>query len=492
MTLDSNSTGMRRVRRAPQVGGGGSRGGNLGESSKTNNGMIARGTMARGDDGGTSSQRAMSARDAIEAFGAPGTAGTFAGATAGMSLSEKLRRQELLEEQRQQQQRMPRHTSMTDSDHSIMTSGSVSKQKKMPPMDRSSGNNGGIDNMGNIMDRNMGADAISSGRVTSSASHATNMSLIGRLQTPFQHSKRTMSMVYHAFRHDHSYDTNGGSTVRQKMLHLMNCTKKNGGEEDHNERDRERPNHEFETKPFLSSPFCHSMDVGSNMQQWKQGRLIRFIFAIVILSLIFLRFDGRRHGLSRHEGIYEENDIRDGEERGIVSPSSPLLSYFPEEASSPQSNEFLSDLSSLRGNSSPINPRNPTITGNTAAGNHHSSPNSNALVIHHAYFPHYLQHFSNLTTPYNPEIETPYFWDVHFSGESIAEAVFGHCHRLVQACEFGLRQPNYNEDVSVFAAAAAIIVDAMMLAAVICCEFFFGTISTAWKFPFPKMSARWI
>lgn len=67
-------------------------------------------------------------------------------------------------------------------------------------------------------------------------------------------------------------------------------------------------------------------------------------------------------------------------------------------------------------------------------------------IIHHAIFPSHLSHLSNLTLAYNPLVETPYFWDVHFSGESVAEAVFSKCHGLVQACEFGLRQPDYNED----------------------------------------------
>jgi len=67
-------------------------------------------------------------------------------------------------------------------------------------------------------------------------------------------------------------------------------------------------------------------------------------------------------------------------------------------------------------------------------------------IVHQAVFPQYFQGLSNLTTVYNPNKETPYFWDVHFSGESIAEAVFGHCHGLIQACEFGLRQPEFTED----------------------------------------------
>ena len=70
------------------------------------------------------------------------------------------------------------------------------------------------------------------------------------------------------------------------------------------------------------------------------------------------------------------------------------------------------------------------------------------VIRHEAIFPKHLSHLTNLTIMYNPQIETPYFWDVHFSGESIAEHVFSSCHELVLACEFGLRQPDYNEDVS--------------------------------------------
>ena len=44
---------------------------------------------------------------------------------------------------------------------------------------------------------------------------------------------------------------------------------------------------------------------------------------------------------------------------------------------------------------------------------------------------------------------TPYFWDVHFSGESVAEYIFSACHGLIQACELGIRQPDFTEDVSI-------------------------------------------
>ncbi|KAL7551414.1 hypothetical protein ACHAWF_014621 [Thalassiosira exigua] len=70
----------------------------------------------------------------------------------------------------------------------------------------------------------------------------------------------------------------------------------------------------------------------------------------------------------------------------------------------------------------------------------------NNTIVYNAVFPPHFAHLSNLTTSYDPMKETPFFWDVHFSGESVAEGVFSRCHHLVQACEFGLRQPNYDED----------------------------------------------
>lgn len=60
-------------------------------------------------------------------------------------------------------------------------------------------------------------------------------------------------------------------------------------------------------------------------------------------------------------------------------------------------------------------------------------------------FPSYFSSLSDLTEEYRQEKETPYFWDVHFSGESIAEAIFSQCHNLIMAAEFGLRQPQYTE-----------------------------------------------
>ena len=66
-------------------------------------------------------------------------------------------------------------------------------------------------------------------------------------------------------------------------------------------------------------------------------------------------------------------------------------------------------------------------------------------IVHVATFPPHLSHLTNLTRPYDPDAETPYFWDVHFTGESVVESIVSNCHGLVTACEMGLRQPNYDE-----------------------------------------------
>lgn len=75
-----------------------------------------------------------------------------------------------------------------------------------------------------------------------------------------------------------------------------------------------------------------------------------------------------------------------------------------------------------------------------------NSGNTNQAAALEVVFPFYFSSLSNLTEEFRPGEETPYFWDVHFSGESIAEAIFANCHGLVMAAEFGLRQPDYSED----------------------------------------------
>lgn len=71
------------------------------------------------------------------------------------------------------------------------------------------------------------------------------------------------------------------------------------------------------------------------------------------------------------------------------------------------------------------------------------SPRSHRLG---ARVPKALKYLADLSTPFNPKIEVPFFWDIHFAGETLAESVFSKCHFLIQACEHGLKQPNYNDE----------------------------------------------
>ncbi|KAL7488776.1 hypothetical protein ACHAW6_014363 [Cyclotella cf. meneghiniana] len=90
--------------------------------------------------------------------------------------------------------------------------------------------------------------------------------------------------------------------------------------------------------------------------------------------------------------------------------------------------------------------KDETTIHNMLNGTLDSSSYNPNHILHHAIFPPHLAHLSNLSIPYNADIETPYFWDVHFSGESVAEAIFSMCHGLVLAAEFGLRQIDYDEE----------------------------------------------
>jgi len=58
-----------------------------------------------------------------------------------------------------------------------------------------------------------------------------------------------------------------------------------------------------------------------------------------------------------------------------------------------------------------------------------------------------LRSLSDLSDAFDHMEETPFFWEVALTGESVAKKVFSHCHNLVQACELGVRQPRYNEDM---------------------------------------------
>ena len=98
----------------------------------------------------------------------------------------------------------------------------------------------------------------------------------------------------------------------------------------------------------------------------------------------------------------------------------------------------------LRGISAPnLQVQASSINMESVSKSNNISQTSTLQVV----FPSYFSSLSNLTEEYRPDIETPYFWDVHFSGESVAEAVFSNCLNLIMAAEFGFRQPNYSEDM---------------------------------------------
>mmetsp|Transcript_12291 Transcript_12291/g.17476 ORF Transcript_12291/g.17476 Transcript_12291/m.17476 type:complete len:451 (+) Transcript_12291:46-1398(+) len=60
--------------------------------------------------------------------------------------------------------------------------------------------------------------------------------------------------------------------------------------------------------------------------------------------------------------------------------------------------------------------------------------------------PEALRYLADMKTPYNKVAEVPYFWDIPFSGETMAERMFRKCHILVQACEKGVEQPDFNDE----------------------------------------------
>ncbi len=57
-----------------------------------------------------------------------------------------------------------------------------------------------------------------------------------------------------------------------------------------------------------------------------------------------------------------------------------------------------------------------------------------------------LNSLSNLTTSYNPENETAFLWDVPLTGSGLIKKSISKCYNLTMASEYGLRQPDYDED----------------------------------------------
>ena len=60
---------------------------------------------------------------------------------------------------------------------------------------------------------------------------------------------------------------------------------------------------------------------------------------------------------------------------------------------------------------------------------------------------HLLAPLSNMTTPFEKtKNDTPFFLDIHLTGSHSMKKAFSKCFNLIQACEFGLRQPYFNEE----------------------------------------------
>ena len=228
----------------------------------------------------------------------------------------------------------------------------------------------------------------------------------------------TRSTQSHAFRINQKYGSThksyigtalfgGENVITSRIKSAMNCNRdkshlinqginrRDGKEEEEDEKEQQFIKQQEQNQNQSSTPF--------NMMT-----LLKLALFILILLMCIRTINKRK----QHNNSSSSSETTEEEES--------LLQI---------SEEYLE--SSLRGASNTIS----ELTSNT--------------IVHTAIFPQHLSHLTNLTNMYNPKVETPYFWDVHFSGESIAEHVFSSCYGLTLACEFGLRQPDYNEEVSV-------------------------------------------
>jgi len=226
----------------------------------------------------------------------------------------------------------------------------------------------------------------------------------------------TRSTQSHAFRINQKYGTThksyignalfgGENVITSRIKKAMNCNRdKSHLINQGNSRRDGKEEEEDEKEQFIKQ-----------QQQQNQQSLLPFSMMTLLKLLLFI--------LILLMGIRTIN-----KQKQHNNNSSSNTTTEEEESLLQISEEYLE--SSLRGASNTLS----ELTSNT--------------IVHTAIFPQHLSHLTNLTNMYNPKIETPYFWDVHFSGESIAEHIFSSCYGLTLACEFGLRQPDYNEEVS--------------------------------------------
>lgn len=235
--------------------------------------------------------------------------------------------------------------------------------------------------------------------IASGWSWETRSSLnVSRVQTKYANKK---DMVYNAFGNE--------NVIKERIMNVMNCTKNGRG--GYNTVSQQRyNNHRNDGEDSDDDGYYEK-----NQQHQSTSTFNKIAKLCLFLLLLFM-------------GILTINRKRNkNNQQGEVVDDSLFA----------MSEQYLrGQLDGVLGGETNTNSIN---------GGEYTTSN---VIVHDAIFPKHLSHLTNLTTMYNPQIETPYFWDVHFSGESIAEHVFSSCHELVLACEFGLRQPDYNEDVS--------------------------------------------
>ena len=228
----------------------------------------------------------------------------------------------------------------------------------------------------------------------------------------------TRSTQSHAFRINQKYGSThksyigsalfgGENVITSRIKSAMNCNrdKSHLNHQDGNRRDG-KEEEEDEKEQFIKQ----------QQQQNQQSTLFNMMTLLKLALFILILLMGIRTINKRKQHNNSSSSNTTEEEESLLQISEEYLE------------------SSLRGASDSISSGISELTSNT--------------IVHTATFPQHLSHLTNLTNMYNPKIETPYFWDVHFSGESIAEHVFSSCYGLTLACEFGLRQPDYNEEVS--------------------------------------------
>lgn len=357
-----------------------------------------------------------------------------------MSLSEKLRQHELLEQQQQQMQqlhqkqlqhqmqhlqqqhylqsRRERGGPMSDADHSV-------SRKLIPPIIQpttdttkylsSSGDS--VDSGGWSWPSNTSTTTshYNTNTNTNATIHGNKRNQLGHQYLYNKYSKRGMfnNTVYQTFR------GKGDNQLRTRIMSAMNCTK---SPHQHDDDDTD----EGDGRTYR------------DRNHTQQQPLNKMFGMLAKLGLMLLMMTG---SVSRLAGRYHSK------------PKASSLSFknMPSSSSSISMNDLY-----LRGQQTSYHAHGEIQQNST-----HSTNLSQAILLP----AHLSSHLSDIALPYyhssssigtnnftfrNKTVnnDTPYFWDVHFSGESVAEYIFSACHGLIQACEMGIRQPDFTENVS--------------------------------------------